>query len=130
MLSLQKEEVSKRFIINSRSVEKWTPAGIWANGFWNQCWDWWSWLSQQPPASPWAWFNLKKPVYTVNAKKQTKEVGSQVQYLCMLICWLWPNSYLQANNSGNYVECKLHEPQTVLFGAPNSPRRISEQIWK
>lgn len=44
-------------------------------------------------------------VYTVNAKKQTKEVGSQVQYLCMLICRLWPNSYLQANNSGNYVEC-------------------------
>lgn len=24
-------------------------------------------------------------VDTVNAKKQTKEVGSQVQYLCMLI---------------------------------------------
>lgn len=64
MLSLQKEEVSKRFITNSRSVEKWTAAGIWANGFWNQCWDGWSWLSQQPPASPWAWFNLTKPEHS------------------------------------------------------------------
>lgn len=98
--------------------------------------DWWSWLWQQPPASPWAWFNLEEPEHSeikwklyilwTPRNKQRKFARKCNIY----VCWLWPNSYLQANNSGNCIECKLHEPQTVLFGALNSPRRISEQIWK
>ena len=60
-------------------------------------------------------------VHTLDAMKQTKGVGSQVQYLCLLIFWLWPNTYLQANNRGNYTGCKLHELQTVLCGLHKDP---------